>query len=196
MTVAEVIEEITRDLLFFDDSGGGATFSGGEPLLQFTFLRELLEACRARGIHTAVDTCGYARRADLMEIAPLTDLFLYDLKVMDLERHRKFTGVSNEPILANLRALGEVHDNILVRVPIIPGLNDDLENMESTARFAASLAGLRHVDLLPYHSTGKQKFGRLRREYHLTEVRPPSRDRLERLAECFRSLGLETKTGG
>jgi pyruvate formate lyase activating enzyme len=196
MTVTEVLEDVLRDRIFYEDSSGGVTFSGGEPLLQHEFLRATLEACRACGLHAAVDTCGFGCTDHLLALAPLTPLFLYDLKLMDDTRHRQHTGVSNAPILENLKALDRVHPNIWLRVPIIPGVNDDAANLAAIARFASSLQGLRQVNLLPYHRTGVQKHRRLGGAYALDAVQPPSPERMEQASEMFRASGLKTKVGG
>jgi pyruvate formate lyase activating enzyme len=196
MTVAEVVGEVLRDRIFYDDSGGGVTFSGGEPLQQFPFLMALLRASREQGVHTAVDTCGFAPREELLAVAPLTDLFLYDLKIMDPARHEELTGISNAPVLENLEALGRIHGEIWIRVPVIPGINDDDGNLEATARFAATIEGVRRVHLLPYNRAGIQKFRRLGKTYQLAEIVPPSPERMEELAGRFRSYGFETGTGG
>jgi len=196
MTTAAVVTEVLKDRLFYEDSGGGVTFSGGEPLAQPLFLKELLGVCHARGIHTAVDTCGYAAREHLLSVAPLTDLFLYDLKIMDDDRHRHYTSVSNIPILENLTALGKIHNNIWLRMPVIPGINDDDENLEALARFAASLPAVRQVNLLPYHKTGIVKFKRLRQTYRLEDVPDPSPEDMEKARQKFCAFGLVAKTGG
>ncbi|MHB1037827.1 MAG: glycyl-radical enzyme activating protein [Pirellulales bacterium] len=196
MSVAEVMGEVLRDRIFYDDSGGGVTFSGGEPLQQAPFLVNLLDACRAREIHTAVDTCGFARQADLLAVAARADLVLYDLKHMDDALHRRYTGVSNVPILENLVAMARVHRNIWLRVPVIPGVNDQPEHLRAIARFAASVPGVRQVNLLPYHATGAQKALRLGKPYLLEEVAPPSPDAMMEAAELFRSFGLSIRTGG
>jgi pyruvate formate lyase activating enzyme len=195
MSVAEVLAEILQDRLFYDESGGGVTVSGGEPLLQLDFVSELLAACRAEGVHTALDTCGFARQDDLLAIARLTDLFLYDVKLLDDARHRQYTGVSNAVILQNLRALSAVHDQIWIRVPIIPGVNDDTENLDATARFVAELRGVRQVTLLPYHKLGVHKAARLGRSPRLGPVDAPSAAYLDHLAERFRHLGLDVRAG-
>ena len=161
MTAAEVLAEILHDRLFHEDSGGGVTFSGGEPLLQAEFLLALLESCRRREIHTAVDTSGYAPREDLLNAARQANLFLYDLKTLDDDLHRRYTGVSNRLIVENLRALGAVHRNIWVRMPLVPGVNDTLQAVEDVVRLAATAPGVRQVHLLPYHATGVAKFARL-----------------------------------
>ncbi len=196
MTVAEVVTEVLKDRLFYDDSRGGVTFSGGEPLAQISFLKELLAACRARGVHTAVDTCGYASREYLLSVAPLTDLFLYDLKIMNDDKHHQYTAVSNISILENLKALGAVHNNIWIRMPIIPGVNDDDENLEATAKFAASIPAVRQVNLLPYHRTAIFKFKRLRQTYRLESVPDPSPENLEKVRQKFCDLGVITRIGG
>jgi pyruvate formate lyase activating enzyme len=196
MTDAEVLAEILRDRIFYDDSGGGATFSGGEPLLQVGFLKAVLAACRRNGIHTAVDTCGYAPMEHLLGIAPLTDLFLYDLKLMDSGRHLRYTGVANATILDNLRRLGRVHGNIWIRIPVIPGLNDGPDEMEAAAELVSSIGGVRQVNLLAYHETGLQKFTRLGRRYRLDRAATPSPRHLEAVAERFRAQGLNVKTSG
>lgn len=196
MTVPELTEELLRDRIFFDQSGGGVTLSGGEPLLQADFVCELGTALKAKGVHTALDTCGFARTEDLLRAAACMDLVLFDLKLIDEARHRDSTGESNAHILANLRALSQRHEAIWIRVPIIPGLNDDAENLDATARLAARTPGVRRVDLLPYHATGAAKFERLGRIYALGAVHPPAPERMEAIARGFRSHGLEVTLGG
>jgi pyruvate formate lyase activating enzyme len=188
--------EIERDVPFYDESGGGVTFSGGEPLAQPDFLHSLLRACREKEIHTALDTCGFAPWEVLDGVRESVDLFLYDLKVMDDARHRTLTGASNARILENLRALSQAGHEIVLRVPIIPGVNDDDRNVRQTGAFAAALPALRRVDLLPYHHAGTEKYSRLHRAYALPETRPPSDGRMQKIARALRELGLQVKTGG
>jgi pyruvate formate lyase activating enzyme len=196
MTVAEVMREVQQDRIFYEDSSGGVTFSGGEPLLQPDFLLSLLGACRARGLHTAVDTCGFGCTDHLLAVARLTNLFLFDLKFMDDAKHRQYCGVPNAPILENLRRLDQIHDNIWLRVPVIPGVNDAGENLEAIARFAVSIHGVRQVNLLPYHKTGLQKFRRLGQSYRLEEVPQPAAEQMEKAVNTFRTFGLAAKAGG
>ncbi|MBN1978682.1 MAG: glycyl-radical enzyme activating protein [Anaerolineae bacterium] len=196
MTAAQVMAEVERDVPFYDESGGGATFSGGEPLLQQDFLRELLRACKARGIHTAVDTCGFAPWEALDGVREAVDLFLYDLKLMDDARHRAFTGVSNALILSNLRALSQRGHDIVVRLPLIPGINDDEENIRRTGAFAAELPHLVRIDVLPYHGLGDEKYGRLNKPYNLSETRPPADDRVAEAVRILKGVGLQVGVGG
>ena len=191
-----LVATLLADRIFFDDSGGGVTFSGGEPLLQAAFVTDCLERLRAEGVHTAIDTCGHVAWSDLARAASHADLVLYDVKLMDDARHRRVTGVSNELILENLDALSRLHDQIWIRVPVIPGVNDDAENMEATAAFLAPLPGVRQVDLLPYHATGEAKFAREGLVYTLHGLEPPSPEHLESLAAVFRGRGLRTTIGG
>jgi len=194
--VDQVLTEILKDRLFYEDSGGGVTFSGGEPLLQAGFLNALLDACRADGIHTAVDTCGYASRQEILATAARADLFLYDLKLMDENEHRMHTGVSNQLILENLAVLARVHDAIWIRVPIIPGVNDGAAHLDRLAGFVATLPGIRQVNLIPYHETGTYKFARAGESYPLGRIEPPLPGQLEEIAGRFRALGLSTVMGG
>jgi pyruvate formate lyase activating enzyme len=192
----ELVEEVMKDRLFFDQSGGGVTLSGGEPLLQPAFVLQVLADLRRRGVHTALDTCGLGRQEDLRSAAALSDLVLFDLKHMDEARHRTWTGAGNETILANLKALGQVHPQVWIRVPVIPGVNDDLQNLEATARVVAGIPGVRRLDLLPYHSSGAAKFRRLGRKYVLEEVISPTSARMAELADLFQSHGITTTVGG
>ena len=196
MTVGALLEEVWKDRIFFDDSGGGVTFSGGEPLLQPAFLLEVLAACRQAGLRTAVDTCGYVASEHLLAAAARADLFLYDLKLMDQAAHVRYTGVSNKLILDNLRRLGQVSRTIWLRVPLVPGVNDTPAEMEAMARLAASVPSVRQVNLLPYHATGLAKFRRLGAEYRLGEIASPGRDKLEEAARPFLARGLNVKIGG
>ena len=190
-TVADVMEEIERDRPFYDQSRGGVTFSGGEPLSQPAFLRDLLEACKARGLHTVLDTCGFAAWEVLDRVRAYVDLFLYDLKLMDDARHREISGVSNKPILRNLLRLSREGHRIILRVPIIPEVNDDEENLRQIARFAAALPSLQRVDLLPYHRIGRDKYERLGKDCLMPEVEPPTRERAREIARMVAGFGLE-----
>jgi len=196
MTVPQVLAVVMQDRIFYEESGGGVTFSGGEPLMQFEFLKTLLSACREQGLRTAVDTGGFAPREHLLEISGLADLILYDLKLMDDRRHREATGLGNRLVLDNLAALGRVHEGIWIRVPIIPGVNDDQDNLAETARFAAGLQGVRQVSLLPFHRTWHGKLGRLGRTAPGNGAATPSHRRMETLAEIFQDAGLTTRIGG
>lgn len=194
--VEELLETLEQDRVFYQDSGGGVTFSGGEPLRQFEFLKEMLGACRDRQLHTVVDTCGFAPESDLLALAPLTGLFLYDLKMMDDVKHRQYTGVSNVRILSNLKALASAHERIWIRVPVIPGINDSEGELEALARFVATLHSVKQVNLLPYHRTGLPKSRRLGRADALADLAPPSDEAMRRAAAIFSGLGLTTKIGG
>jgi pyruvate formate lyase activating enzyme len=196
MTVPEVMAEIERDVPFYDESGGGVTFSGGEPLLQRDFLLELLRACKARGIHTAVDTCGSAPWEVLDSVREFVDLFLYDLKLIDDTLHRKFTGVSNALILSNLQALSQHGHGIIVRLPLIPGINDDEENLHQIGSFAAALPHLTRIDVLPYHGLGDEKYSRLEKRYSLSETRPPADAQVAEVARILEGFGLQASVGG
>jgi len=196
MTVPEVIAEVLKDRIFFEESGGGVTFSGGEPLWQPEFLRQLLRACRGQGIHTAVDTSGLAPWEVLESVAEVTDLFLYDVKHMNEGTHRQLTGVSNTRILANLRRLGARHRRIWVRVPVIPGVNDTAENLQATGLFAASVKGVEKVCLLPYHPLGADKLRRLGRGSSLENVGRPTETQMQNLANVVEAAGVAARVGG
>jgi len=195
MTVGQAMAEIEKDVPFYDQSGGGATFSGGEPLAQPEFLLALLRACAERGIHTAVDTCGFAPWEVFDSIREYVDLFLYDLKLMDDARHELFAGVSNALILSNLQALSERGRAIVLRVPIVPGINDDEENVRRIGAFAARLPSLRRVDLLPYHRIGRDKYERLGKGCPMPEVEPPSDESMGRIARALQRFGLVVQEG-
>jgi len=195
MTVDQVMATVTRDLPFYENSGGGVTLSGGEPLLQARFAAALLAALKAAGIHTALDTCGHAPWDALDALRRDVDLFLYDVKLMDEELHRRFTGVGNRRILANLRNLSERGHRILLRVPVIPGVNDDDANIAAVAALAAGLPDLAGVDLLPYHRMGAEKYVRLDRAYRLLPTDAPSRERLDAMAAMFASAGVTVNRG-
>jgi pyruvate formate lyase activating enzyme len=194
-TADEVMDEVRRDRVFYEESGGGVTFSGGEPLAQPEFLRALLEASRDAGIRTAVDTCGFAPRERLLGLAPLVGLFLFDVKLVDEARHLALTGLPAGPILENLRALTAVHGNVWVRVPVVPGHTDAEADLAATASLVVGLRGVRQVSLLPYHLTGAAKARRLGRENPLDGLAPPSPERLERLAALFHRHGLAVRIG-
>jgi pyruvate formate lyase activating enzyme len=196
MTVEQVMAEIAADTAFYDESRGGVTFSGGEPLLQRDFLLALLRACKARELHTAVDTSGFASWDTIDQIRPFTDLFLYDLKVIDDERHREFTGVTNQPILRNLQDLSALGHSIVIRIPIVPGLNDDEESIQQMAGFIAALPHRHPIELLPYHHIAVDKYLRLGKTYRLFEVRRPDADRMNEIARQLQQFDLPVTIGG
>lgn len=193
---AEVMTEIRKDVVFYDESGGGATFSGGEPLMQPGFLLALLNQCRSEDIHTAVDTTCHAEAGLVRRVAEVANLFLCDVKHMDSDKHERHTGVRNELILDNVRMLAEAGKPMFIRIPIIPGFNDDAENIERTARFVGSLRTVARIDILPYNRGGREKSVRLADEFDLMQASPPDNDTMERIAGVLRGRGFEVKIGG
>jgi pyruvate formate lyase activating enzyme len=184
-------------VLFYDQSGGGVTLSGGEPLAQPEFAAELLRECRLRRIHTAVDTCGFADEATLGTVAAHTDLFLYDVKLLDDERHRRWTGVSNATILGNLRWLSREGKRLWIRYPLIPGVNDSERDLEDVGRFVARVPGVEALQVLPYHAAGERKFAHLGRRYALCDVLPHNPEAMENAAAAIRAAAsLPVTIGG
>ena len=195
MSVEEVVSEVVKDRVFYEQSGGGVTFSGGEALVQIDFLAEVLAACKAQGLHTAVDTSGAVPWAHFERILALTDLFLYDLKLMDDAAHRWYTGVSNRQILENIERLARATDALWVRVPVIPTVNDDAGNIRRTIAFLQTIR-FRQLNLLPYHELGRSKAAQLGRTYRLEGVRAPDDKAMETLRREFAAAGFETVIGG
>lgn len=196
VSVEEVIERVIRDRIFYDDSGGGVTFSGGEPLAQAQFLLSCLQACRAEGLRTALDTSGCGRQEDLLSASGFSDVILFDLKIMDEAMHQDLLGVPLQPILANLEALAKIHPEVWLRVPIVPGFSDSCANVDAIIDFAAANSGIRRVNLLPYHRSGAGKHTRLGREDTMHGVEPPSAERMRDISERFAFAGLQVSIGG
>lgn len=197
MTVDEIMDIIEKDRVFFDHSGGGVTFSGGEPLLHSGVLVELLDGCGERGIHRTVDTAGHISKAVLLEVALRTDLFLYDLKMMDAGEHEVWTGIKNEKILDNLKILAASGAHIIIRIPMIGGVNDHEENIRKTAEFIAALAGeKKEVHLLPFHPVAQHKYAKLGRADDFDPLSVPDREVLSRNIAIFLEYGIKASTGG
>jgi pyruvate formate lyase activating enzyme len=196
VSVEDVLREVLQDRVFYEDSGGGITVSGGEPLAQPRFLLALLEACRGASVHTALDTTGFGRLEHLLAAARLSDLVLYDLKAFDAEIHLRLTGVSNRTILENLKSLDQAHGNVWIRLPIVPGFNDDPDDLRRLAKFVGGLRCVTRVSLLPFHRTGLHKFARLGLRHGLDGVETPSTDVMASVQAVFQELGLPTQLGG
>jgi pyruvate formate lyase activating enzyme len=196
VTAAQIVAEIERDVIFYDESGGGATVSGGEPLMQPEFLLALLNRCRARSIHTAVDTTCYVDSDTLRAVAEAADLFLCDVKHMDPEKHEHCTGVGNRRILDNIKMLAEAGKNVIIRIPVVPGFNADAANLEGTARFVQSLGNVRRVDVLPYNRGGLEKSTRLAWTAELLRPETPDDDTVQHIADRLEDYGFDVKIGG
>jgi len=196
MTLLELVEEIKKDQIFYDESGGGVTFSGGEPLMQPDFLLGLLKYCGKLEIHRAVDTSGLAEEGVLLEVAGETELFLYDLKHTNPEKHLEFTGISNSMVLRNLRLLAETSADISVRVPLVHGFNDDDENIHSTAAFVKSLSKKCQISLLPFHKSAENKHQRFGIKYRLQREGDMPEARVEQVLEIFTGYDLAVQIGG
>lgn len=195
-TTAEVMAEIEKDDIFYEESGGGATFSGGEPLSQARFLKSLLTACAEREIHTAVDTSGYAPHRVVTEIGPLADLFLFDLKLMDRMAHLRYTGIPNELIFENLEALVEMGKPVIIRFPLIPGFTDSERNIRAIGQYAAGLETVRSIAVLPYHEIAAGKYAALQLRNRMAGTSPPSEAQVKEAASLLESYGLEVTLGG
>jgi pyruvate formate lyase activating enzyme len=187
MSVAQALAEIRKDVAFYDESGGGVTFSGGEPLMQAEFLAAMLHACKQEGIHTALDTSGSAPWEVIDGLRADVDLFLYDIKALDDATHQKYTGVSNRRILENLRRLSGLGHTVRVRVPLIPGINDSPQAIQALAVFVDSLPARPEVELLAYHRSGVEKYLRLGRAYALEGLIPPDEIQVSEAIEEVRS---------
>ena len=196
MSATEVLAEIERDRVFYDESGGGATFSGGEPLIQPEFLKQLLVKTERQGIHRTLDTCGYAPQSTFADAVPHVDLFLYDLKLIDEQAHKQYTGVSNRLILDNLEYLLREKAEIVIRLPLIPGITDTVENLESLRSFLDDRPALTRLDILPYHPTARTKYERLGRENRARTISPPSARALAQIQKFFESNDRTVRIGG
>jgi pyruvate formate lyase activating enzyme len=196
MTPEEVLKEVLRDAPFYRKSGGGVTFSGGEPFEQVEFLAATAELCNRNFVHTAVETCGAVLWETIERALPFIDLFLFDIKEMNPGKHEEFTGVSNERLLDNFKRLLGTGKNVVARVPLIPGYNDSEENIEALVRFLLAHAPGVGVDLLPYHRLGKTKYERLGERYALGSIDPPSRERMEAVEERLEHAGFKVTLDG
>jgi pyruvate formate lyase activating enzyme len=195
VTVETIMAEILQDRVFYDESGGGVTSSGGEPLLQAEFLLALLDACRREGIHTAVDTSGYAPPADIERVCHAADLLLYDLKLMDDTLHRQYVGVSNALILSNLKVIADSDCRIVARLPLIPDVTDSDENLLSVADFLGPL-NLRQISLLAYNKLGEDKHERYGLRGHHPQMKVQDREILLRKAGLLEARGFVVTVGG
>ena len=182
-TVEEVLCEIVKDKAFYGNSGGGVTFSGGECMFQIDFLTEILKACKENGIHTAVDTAGHVPYERFEQILPYTDLFLYDVKCFDSEKHKKYTGVGNELILENLKKLLATDKPIWVRIPIIGAVNDTEEELQSIKKYICSYKKPEKIELLPYHAMGEHKYAAIGKEAQSFSV--PSEEKMKQFKDIF-----------
>ena len=196
VTLEGLMHEIERDSIFHDESGGGVTASGGEPLMQAGFLCAFLDACREREIHTAVDTCGYAPPDIFGPVAERADLFLYDIKIIDDSLHEKYTGVSNKTILDNLRNLAGANRRTFIRFTVIPGITDADENVRGVMQLVSALKNIEEIDLLPFYNYGEEKYKRLNRENRMHGVAPPADGRMDEIRERFGGLHVRVKIGG
>jgi pyruvate formate lyase activating enzyme len=191
----EAMAEVCKDRAFYEESGGGVTFSGGEPLLQPVFLKEMLDRCQKQGIHTCLDTCGYAPPDLLDDISRQVDLFLFDLKLVDHTMHRLHTGVSNELILDNLKRLVGNGCSVVVRIPLIPGVNDGLEDIRRAAEFLQTLNGLKSVSLLPFHNIAADKYRRLGRNYRPGDIGISLEKSITAAKRILETVGLKVRIG-
>jgi len=196
MTVPEVMATVEKDVIFYDDSGGGVTFSGGEPLTQADFLCALLDACREREIHTVLDTSGYAPVETFRAVIEKVDGILFDLKIMESEAHRKYTGVANDLILENFRIVVQSGKRVRVRLPVIPGMTDDVENIDRIAGFVAAAGQIDGFDLLPFHRTAESKYSRLGMVNRMEGVVSPSKEHMDTIRERIAGYGFAVRTGG
>jgi len=210
--VEDLMQIIERERVHIEHSNGGVTFSGGEPLMHPEFLIEMLKACGEKGLHRAVDTCGFAPTETLLEVAKHTDLFLYDLKLIDPVQHKKWTGVDNRLILKNLKVLAESGANINIRIPLIKNVNTGIEEVTKMAEFVSELPSINRslvpstrdatpnqkmlVNLLPYHNIASGKYKKLEMFYNSDEMEEPTTEDLKKAADIFEKYGIEVEVGG
>ncbi len=197
ISISDLIKQIENESIFFDQSGGGVTFSGGEPLMHSDYLLEALKECGKRFYHRVVDTTAFAKQEILLEVAKHTELFLIDLKVMDSKVHKKFTGIDNKKILRNIVELAKLDCEIIFRMPLIKGVNSDENNIEKTAKFINTLDGNRtQINLLPYHNIAENKHTKLGSSTNFVDFETPSNDEIKKAISIFTNYGIEASVGG
>lgn len=192
VTISELMAVIEKDRIFYTNSGGGVTIGGGEPLMQYEFVTELLRACRENNINTAIETCGYGKWENISGIFNYLDEVFFDLKIMDSSRHKSLTGVGNEVILNNARYVAQTGTKITFRIPLIPSVNDDIENVKQTGMFVAGLSEINSniaVEILPYHELGRDKYEWLNIDYKLNNIEKPDTVSLEECKSLLKELG-------
>lgn len=195
MTVDEVVEEVLRDRIFYEMSNGGVTLSGGDPVVQHDFSQAILERCKAQGLHTAIETAANCQWNDLATLLPVTDLIMMDIKHLDPNRHREVTGISNERILDNARQLAQTNKPLIIRVPVVPTVNDTPEEIGAIAQFVRSFPNLQYLELLPFHRLGESKYHALGLNYHASKLRTPTKDKMRELAARAKESGIEVRIG-
>lgn len=196
MSVNEVVEEVEKDISIFDESKGGVTLSGGEPLSQPEFLRELLKKFKSKEIHTAVDTCGFASQSVMESIIPFTDLFLYDLKLADNDEHKKYTGVPNEIIFKNLDLITNANKRVIVRIPLIQGITDTDKNLKYLREVIRQHTSIERVDILPFHNIAKSKYERFGKQYTLNNADAYDIQKAEEIRLYFQEIVKTVSIGG
>lgn len=196
VTAGEVIAEVERDYGYYRRSGGGLTLSGGETLTQPDFAVALLALAHQRGINTAIESTGFADFSVIQKILPHLDLYLMDIKHINSEKHKAFTGQANDKILANAQRIARSPVKLIIRTPVIPTFNDSEEEIMAIAKFAASLPGVEEMHLLPYHRIGSDKYAGLGREYSLAHIEPPTKEKMDRLLQIVNGCGLRGQIGG
>jgi pyruvate formate lyase activating enzyme len=194
----DILAILEKERVFIDQSKGGVTFSGGEPMIQFDFLMEAMQACKENGYHTTVDTSGFSSPERFKKIIPFTDLFLFDIKHLDNLKHKEFTGMPNDVILRNYRLIFESGCDFMVRIPVVPGFNDDADHLATLKQYILSEKNenLKMISLLPYHKIGSSKYKRFNIPYKMENVEQPSSERMKELKEYFSGSGVRVKIGG
>lgn len=196
MSVDELLAVIEKDRIFYDQSHGGVTFTGGEPLMQLEFLDSLLEKCQQQKIHTVVDTSGHTPYENINRIRDKVDMFFYDLKILDDQKHKDMTGVSNELILENLQKLAQTQSPIQIRMPIITGTNDNPGDITQIGEFVSQLPNIKTISLLPYHRMGSQKYKNLNLPFAKSDTQPPTPQRVAEIQSKLEDFGFEVGIGG
>jgi pyruvate formate lyase activating enzyme len=196
ITVDELYFEINKDRIFYDESGGGVTFSGGEPLIQNEFLISILKKCRENGIHTTLDTSGFSSEEIFKSITGLVDLFLYDIKFIDDGLHKKYTGTSNKQVIENLKILSKSKKEVFIRIPIIPKITDTEENIRQITDFLKEINTHKNIFLLAYHKIAESKYERFNLNYKLKGIKPTSKERINEIRDYFLKNGINVNIGG
>jgi len=195
MRVDDVLKEVLLDQIFYEMSNGGVTLSGGDPVVQHVFSRAILERCKAEGLHTAIETAANCPWNNLAALLPVTDLIMMDIKHLDTKKHNEITGVSNERILNNAQLLAQTSKSLIIRVPVVPTVNDTLGEIISVAQFVQSFPNLQYLELLPFHRLGQNKYHGLGLNYCASHLKTPTKEKMRELAAGVKELGIEVRIG-